>query len=96
MLDRIRQLLAEAHDLLSTVIGYDIAVELALDHLVTALDDLEAIADPSDADIELVFEGLIVLRDRMEACMIRLDPEQQFLVENTNDQINIFLFRHRL
>ena len=55
MIERIRQIWSETVWLLTEIIGFDFDIEQALTRLQAALDDLEAVDDPSNDQIEAVF-----------------------------------------
>lgn len=96
MIERIRQLWSEAAWVLVEVIGFDFEVEQALIRLQAALDDLEAVNDQSDDQIEAVFTALAALQSKLLDSLIRVPKQHHPLLENLMDRIEIFLFHHRL
>ncbi len=96
MIERIRQISIESTWLLTEVIGFDVEIERTLARLQAALDDLEAMNDPSDAQIEEVFMALAALQSRLLHAQTRLPKLHQPLLENLTDRIDIFLFHHRM
>jgi hypothetical protein len=96
MIERIRQIWSETGWLLIELIGFDFDIEQALIRLQAALDDLEAVEDPSDDQIEAVFTTLATLQSKLLDSLIRVPIQHQILVENLTDRIEIFLFHHRL
>ncbi|MBC8153253.1 MAG: hypothetical protein H7Z72_10110 [Bacteroidetes bacterium] len=96
MVERIRQIWAESTWLLIEVIGVDSEIEQTLARLQAALDDLDAVTDPSDDQVAVVFEVLAVLQSKLLGTLVRLPKQHQPLLENLTDRIDIFLFHHRI
>lgn len=96
MIERIRQIWTESTWILVEIIGFDLDVQQALARLQAALDDLEAVNDPSDDQIEAVFKALSTLQSKLLDSLIRVPKQHQPLLENLTDRIEIFLFHHRL
>lgn len=96
MIERIRQIWSEAAWVLAEVVGFNFDVEQALTRLQAALDDLEAVNDPSDDKIEAVFMALTILQRKLLDSLIWMPKQHHPLLENLTDRIEIFLFHHRL
>lgn len=96
MIERIQALYSESAWLLDHVLDFDFNIELAIRYGKAALDDLQATADPTDAQIEEVFSALANLRDKLMACLAKTSPQDHHVIENLTDRIDIFLFHHRL
>ncbi len=96
MIERIRQIWIESTWILSEVIGFDSDIERTLTRLQAALDDLEAVNDPLDDQVEQVFITLAILQSKLLGTMGRIPKQQQPLLENLTDRIEIFLFHHRM
>ncbi|WP_373515524.1 hypothetical protein, partial [Persicitalea sp.] len=93
---RIRILYEESDWLLEHVLGFDFDIELAIRYGRAALDDLQAMDDPTDDQIEEIFSALANLRDKLLSCLVKVSPRERHAIENLTDRIDIFIFHHRL
>lgn len=96
MIERIRQIGSETAWILTEIIGNNFGVERALTRLQATLDDLEAVSDPSDDQVDTVFVALVALQSKLMDSLAKVSQQHQPLLENLTDRIDIFLFHHRL
>ncbi len=96
MIERIHQIWTESTWVLVEIIGFDFEVERTLTRLKAALDDLEAVTDPSDVQVEEIFMALATLQSKLLSTLVRIPRQHQPLLENLTDRIEIFLFQHRM